>query len=83
VHAPHPNAATIFANWFISKPGEEMYDKVQNTPSRRTDVHIASVPDYLYPKPGAAYIDGYEQNYLTAKRPPLQKAVTDMLDAAD
>ena len=83
VHAPHPNAATVFANWFVSRPGEEIYDTVQNTPSRRTDVHVASVPDYLYPKPGSTYIDGYEQNYLVAKRPPLQKAVSDLLDASN
>jgi ABC-type Fe3+ transport system substrate-binding protein len=83
VHAPHPNAATVFANWFVSRPGEEVYDTVQNTPSRRTDVHVSSVPDYLYPKPGTTYIDGYEQTYLQAKRPPLQKAVTDLLDSAD
>lgn len=82
-HAPHPNAATVFANWFVSRPGEEVYDTVQNTPSRRTDLHVPSVPDYLYPKPGTSYIDGYEQIYLQAKRPPLQKAVTDLLDAAD
>lgn len=82
-HAPHPNAATVFANWFVSRPGEEVYDTVQNTPSRRTDVHVPTVPDYLYPKPGTIYIDGYEQTYLQAKRPPLQKAVTELLDSAD
>jgi ABC-type Fe3+ transport system substrate-binding protein len=83
VRAPHPNAAAVFANWFISRPGEEVYDTVQNTPSRRTDVHVATVPDYLYPKPGTTYIDAYEQTYLLAKRPPLQKAVTELLDSAD
>jgi ABC-type Fe3+ transport system substrate-binding protein len=83
VHAPHPDAATVFANWFVSRPGQEVYDTVQNTPSRRTDLHIATVPDYLYPRPGTTYIDGYEQNYLVAKRPPLQKAVTELLDAAN
>lgn len=81
--APHPNAAAVFANWFVSKPGQEIYDTAEEAPPRRTDVHVASVPDYLYPKPGATYIDGYEQTYLVAKRPTLQKAVMDLLDASN
>lgn len=81
--APHPNAATVFANWFASRPGQLLYDTVENTPSRRVDLHVDSVPDYLYPKPGTAYIDGYEEDYLVAKRPILQKAVIDLLDASN
>jgi len=81
--APHPNAATIFANWLVSRPGQEIYSRVEGSPSRRTDVHVASIPDYLYPKPGTTYVDGYEEKYLLAKRPPLQKAVIDLLDASN
>jgi iron(III) transport system substrate-binding protein len=81
--APHPHAATVFANWLVSKPGQEVYSTVEGTPSRRLDVHIASVPDYLYPKPGKTYVDGYEEKYLLAKRPTLQRAVIDLLDAAN
>lgn len=81
--APHPNAATVFVNWFVSKPGQEVYSTGEQTPSRRVDVHVVSVPDYLYPKPGTAYVDGYEEKYLVAKRPTLQKAVMDLIDEAN
>jgi ABC-type Fe3+ transport system substrate-binding protein len=81
--APHPNAATVFANWLISRPGQVVYSTVEQSPSRRLDVHVASVPEYLYPQPGHTYINGYEETYLVAKRPTLQKAVIDILDSAN
>jgi hypothetical protein len=43
-----PADRVLFANWFVNRPGQEIYDTVQNTPSRRSDVHIATVLDYLY-----------------------------------
>jgi ABC-type Fe3+ transport system substrate-binding protein len=80
---PHPNAAAVFANWFISRPGQDIYDTAEHTPSRRTDAQVAAVPDYLYPKPGTPYVNGYEEKYLVAKRPTLQKAVMDLLDQSN
>jgi ABC-type Fe3+ transport system substrate-binding protein len=81
--APHPNAAAVFANWFMSRPGQEIYDTAEHTPSRRTDVQVAGMPEYLVPKPGVSYVDGYDEKYLVAKRPTLQKAVMDLLDSSN
>ena len=36
--APHPNAAKLFVNWFLSQPGQQAWSKAVNVNSRRTDV---------------------------------------------
>jgi ABC-type Fe3+ transport system substrate-binding protein len=35
---PHPNAAKVFVNWFLSKEGQELYVKVMHQSTRRLDV---------------------------------------------
>jgi ABC-type Fe3+ transport system substrate-binding protein len=35
---PHPNAARVYANWFLSKEGQELYVKVMRQSTRRLDV---------------------------------------------
>lgn len=37
-NGPHPNAARVFVNWFLSKEGQEMYGKAMGQASRRLDV---------------------------------------------
>lgn len=36
--APHPNAARLFADWLISKEGQEVHSKTRSVPSIRKDV---------------------------------------------
>ena len=36
--APHPNAARVYANWFLSKEGQEAWTSITVDNSRRTDV---------------------------------------------
>ena len=71
----HPNAATVFINWYLSRPGQEVYGAVWTTPSRRNDVHVATVPDYTIPKPGATYLDQYREDWYLIVRPKLQAAI--------
>ncbi len=35
---PHPNAARLFLNWFLSKEGQDFYGKVMKAATRRLDV---------------------------------------------
>jgi len=35
---PHPNAAKVFVNWFLSKDGQEWYSKILENGTRRLDV---------------------------------------------
>ncbi|HUK59085.1 MAG TPA: extracellular solute-binding protein [Stellaceae bacterium] len=77
VGVPHPNAATVFINWYVSKPGQEVYESVMLETSRRTDVHTG-IPDYLVPKPNIKYYDqDTEAEYNSRK--PVVALITDAL----
>lgn len=41
---PHPNAAKVFVNWFLSKEGQETYGKVHGHATRRLDVDTKWMP---------------------------------------
>lgn len=47
--APHPNAARVFMNWFLSKEGQSIYHQAAASPSLRQDV-----PDFS--PPGAKFV---------------------------
>ena len=66
--APHPNAATVFINWVLTKEGQEALLRPQLYPSRRTDTPTDYVPDYTLPKPGVEYLDTYTQDWHENRR---------------
>ena len=37
-NAPHPNAARVFVNWFLSREGQEVYSRSMHQGTRRLDV---------------------------------------------
>lgn len=76
---PHPNATTVFVNWFASNRGQQIYSDVWETPSRRTDVHNPSIPDYVIPKDGIHYLDQYAEDWYVNTRPKVQDAITEAL----
>jgi iron(III) transport system substrate-binding protein len=49
---PHPNAAKLWANWFASREGQEMFEKAAAKPSLRVDVSHASIPSFSLIRPG-------------------------------
>jgi ABC-type Fe3+ transport system substrate-binding protein len=53
---PHPNAAKVFTNWYVSRPGQEVYESVMLEVSRRNDVNTG-VPDYLVARENIKYFD--------------------------
>jgi ABC-type Fe3+ transport system substrate-binding protein len=78
--APHPNAAAVFLNWYASQPGQTLYASVWKIPSRRTDVKVSGIPDYVVPKPGVAYIDQYtEEWYLERYLGKYQKELVEVI----
>jgi len=77
--APHPNAAQIFLNWYASQPAQQIYAEAWQAPSRRTDVHVPSMPDYVQPKPGVHYLDQYEEDWYVNTRPSVQAAIVEAL----
>ena len=76
---PHPNAAQVFINWYASKPGQEVYSKVMLEPSRRTDVKVPEVPDYVIPVPGMKYLDAYDPEFYVKTRPKIQEQLIEAL----
>lgn len=60
--APHPNAAKLFINWLLTKPGQEAYAKGTALNSRRKDV--APIDQLIFPPEGAdkRYLDMLRQD---------------------
>jgi ABC-type Fe3+ transport system substrate-binding protein len=74
---PHPNAATIFINWYMSKPGQEVYESVMLETSRRLDINTG-LPDYLVPRPGVKYYEAYNEEVYFS-RDAVVKLITEAL----
>jgi iron(III) transport system substrate-binding protein len=55
--APHPSAARLFVNWIVTREGQEVWARTQETVSLRNDLDNSWVPDYVIPKPGRDYFD--------------------------
>jgi ABC-type Fe3+ transport system substrate-binding protein len=77
--APHPNAAAVFLNWYASKPGQEAFMAAKGTPTRRLDVDKSHVPPYILPKPGVDYFDEYQEDFLIATRPKVERAIEEAM----
>ena len=74
---PHPKAATVFINWYMSRPGQEVYESVMLETSRRTDLHTG-LPEYLVPRPGVKYYEAFnEDEYFS--RYDVVKLITNAL----
>lgn len=60
--APHPNAARLFVNWFLSKEGQTIFGKALPANSARTDVEAFN-PDNSAAAGKQYYETGKEENY--------------------
>jgi ABC-type Fe3+ transport system substrate-binding protein len=61
-HAPHPNAAKVFANWLLSREGQALFQKVISLPgdprnSRRIDVPKDHLPPEEQRREKMTYFD--------------------------
>jgi iron(III) transport system substrate-binding protein len=60
--APHPNAAKVFINWYLSRAGQTAFQKIMSIPgdaknSRRIDVPKDYIPPEERRRDGLAYFD--------------------------
>jgi iron(III) transport system substrate-binding protein len=76
---PNPNAAAVLLNWFAAKEAQTIYGKNVLQPSRRTDVAVKEIPDYLIPKADAKYLDSYGYEFYAKKRPEAIKRLIELL----
>jgi iron(III) transport system substrate-binding protein len=56
--APHPNAATVFLNWVLTKDGQTYWSKALDHVSKRLDVPTDHLPSYVIPPPDAKFFSG-------------------------
>lgn len=77
--APHPNAARVFANWLLSKEGQEAWVKHAKENSARLDVPIAD-PE-RFPDPNFEWFvwDAEESQFRNKYQLPARKIVTEVL----
>lgn len=61
-NAPHPNAARVYINWFLSKEGQEAWTSITTDNSRRTDV--TPKDDSTFVPRGLSLPDLNEEKYL-------------------
>ncbi len=70
--APHPNAATVFINWVMSKEGVEMFGKATQYPVLRIDASNEWAPEFVRPKKEKDYLDTQAWEYITQTEDQLQ-----------
>ncbi len=56
--APHPNGATVFLNWVLTKEGQTYWSKAMDHVSKRVDVPTDHIPSYVIPPPDAKFFSG-------------------------
>ncbi len=53
--APHPNAARVFINWFLSKEGQGVVQEIIRKQTRRVDVPTEGLDTFETRRPGVKY----------------------------
>jgi iron(III) transport system substrate-binding protein len=78
-NAPHPNATKVYLNWFLSRDGELIWQKLTGRNSFRTDIPKDMIPykEEQVPKEGGKYLLSSLPQYEDVK--PLRKLVDEVL----
>lgn len=79
---PHPNAAQVYANWFLSREGQLAWQKYSTSNSLRTDIPKDMLPrgQEQAPKEGRRYLMTSLPQYGDVK--PLRALVDEVLGAS-
>ncbi len=79
--APHPNAATVFLNWLLSREGQAAWQRTVPLPSLRTDISKSELDPYIVLKPGVKYRDVGTERFIRAD-PTIRRIITRALEKA-
>ena len=79
VNAPHPNAAALMANWFLSVDGQTQWTELGRENSRRIDVPLG-LPERM-PRSGVVWFDFSKEasNYAVCCLLPVQALAEEAL----
>jgi iron(III) transport system substrate-binding protein len=82
-NAPHPNATKVYVNWFLSREGQLIWQKLTGRNSFRTDIPKDMIPfkEEQVPKEGGKYLLSSLPQYEDIK--PLRKLVNEVLAQAE
>jgi iron(III) transport system substrate-binding protein len=80
--APHPNAAKVYINWFLSRDGQKTFQEIMNRPptsaeSLRTDIPKDVVPQDQRRRDGIEYVMADQSEWLEME--PIYKLVNEAL----
>ncbi|MBI4334495.1 MAG: extracellular solute-binding protein [Chloroflexi bacterium] len=75
--SPHPNTATVYINWLLSKEGQTLFSKGAGSPSRRVDVPLDGVPLMFRPQPGEKLYQKGPQ--IDLRTPKVAEAMKELL----
>jgi ABC-type Fe3+ transport system substrate-binding protein len=73
--SPHPNAATVYLNWFLSKEGQTLFSRAMGYVSSRLDVPVDHGLPWRVPQPGSIKTYTQEAIDVRAKLMPLLSEV--------
>lgn len=76
----HPNAATVFINWLLSKEGQTIFARNQGSISQRTDVVPEGIDPRFLPQPGEKIVDETEES--VSSRPALVSDLVEVMKQA-
>ncbi len=63
-NAPHPNAARVAVNWLLSREGQEVYQNIRGSDSRRIDKPKEDVKSYNRRVKGIRAIETDKANHM-------------------
>ena len=78
-NAPHPNAAVVFLNWYMSSRGQKIFQDVWQTPSRRRDLSHEGLPAYVIPQDDKVYLDQYREEWYLGGRQHWSKYLREII----
>lgn len=75
---PHPNAAKVLINWFLSREGQTMITQIEGSQSARLDVPTEGIDTLKIRQPGAKYFLGADTEEWLSRDQEFVKAAKDI-----
>ena len=76
--APHPNAARVFINWYLSREGQTIVSRIHGSQSARIDTPIEGIDPLRTRQPGVKYFLDSETEEWLAREPEFIKAANEI-----
>lgn len=77
-NAPHPRAARVFINWFLSREGQSLVTAIEGAQSARADVPIQALDPLSVRQPGVKYFTGADTKEFLLRDPEYTKAAQEI-----